>query len=124
MQRKRIFKKATSVICALAMLLTAVYQPGWAVRSEAAKPMETTEKLTELTWDDFYRTDGQTWVKGSVADNLCSDTDLSNTLFNDEIWFGANGNYIRYGGATGNAWYAPLQIGVDENGKLYVNCGS
>ena len=124
MQRKRIFKKAISVICALAMLLTAVYQPGWAVRSEAAKPMETTEKLTELTWDDFYRTDGQTWVKGSVADNLCSDTDLSNTLFNDEIWFGANGNYIRYGGATGNAWYAPLQIGVDENGKLYVNCGS
>ena len=97
MQRKRIFKKATSVICALAMLLTAIYQPG-AMRSEAAKPMETTEKLTELTWDSYEKTGAdKTWLKGSVGDNLCSDTDLSNTLFNDEIWFGANGNYIRYG---------------------------
>ena len=125
MQRNRIFKKVISVICALAMLLTAVYQPGWAVRSEAAKPMETTETLTELTWDSYVKTEAgnTTWVKGSVANNLHSDIDLSNTLFDDEIRFSADGNYIRYGGADGYTWNAPLQIGVTD-GKLYVNAGS
>ena len=122
MQRKRIFKKATSVICALAMLLTAIYQPG-AMRSEAAKPMETTETLTELTWDDYSRTDGETWVKGSVAQNLRSTKEISSTLFNDEIRFSADGDYIRYGGADGFTWNAPLQIGVAD-GKVYVNAGS
>ena len=81
MQRKRIFKKAISVICALAMLLTAVYQPGWAVRSEAANEVDITTSTTmgnahtgwfDGCWTVFIDPGDYTIASANLADGTSS----------------------------------------------------
>lgn len=122
-------KKMISVLCALVLVVTAVFEPSWFGKANenvdevSAADVAVPTGLTEIGWKDFGDFDYKEYVAPNPSDpstgavGTYSGNSLNGTLFNDNVIMGYDVD-IRFAG-HGGGWTG-LMIRTLTDGTLRV----